>query len=378
MKSRLVFIDLLRGWATIVMIEVHVFNAFLIPAFKETGWFGVLNYINGLVAPSFLFVAGFVFVIASQRKLEEFRTFGKAFWRQLGRIGLIWIIAYGLHLPFFSFSRTINETTETGWQQFYQADILHCIALGLLVVFLGRILIKKDVVYQWYLILLGLAAVLIAPLTWDVEFVPAIPAVIAAYLNGQHFSQFPVFPWLGFLMFGAVTAIAYSRWRASEKEMEFIRTVGIISGVLIVAGSLLIELPVRITGVSTAIRANPLFFASRLGIVLLLMLICWYYVEKRRPERSFVLDVSRESLLVYTAHLLFIYGLFWNEKSLAFWYGGTFGIGQCVMATLGLILLMVASAKIWGWLKQRSSPAARIVSYATGLIVLLVFFIKKS
>jgi len=91
-----------------------------------------------------------------------------------------------------------------------------------------------------------------------------------------------------------------------------------------------------------------------------------------------VLDVSRESLLVYTAHLLFIYGLFWNEKSLAFWCGGTFGIGQCVMATLGLILLMVASAKIWGWLKQRSSPAARIVSYATGLIVLLVFFIKKS
>jgi predicted acyltransferase len=131
MKSRLVFIDLLRGWATIVMIEVHVFNAFIIPALKGTGWFGVLNYINGLVAPSFLFVAGFVFVIASQRKLEEFRTFGKAFWRQFGGIGLIWIIAYGLHLPFFSFSRTIHETTETGWLQFYQADILHCIALGL-------------------------------------------------------------------------------------------------------------------------------------------------------------------------------------------------------------------------------------------------------
>jgi hypothetical protein len=160
--------------------------------------------------------------------------------------------------------------------------------------------------------------------------------------------------------------------------VEFIRSVGILSGVLIVAGSLLIELPVRFAGVSTAIRANPLFFGSRLGIVLLLMLICWYYVEKRRPEQSFVLDVSRESLLVYTAHLLFIYGRFWNEKSLAFWYGGTFGISQCVMATFGLILLMIASAKTWGWLKQRSLPAARIVSYATGLIVLLVFLIKKS
>ncbi|MEK6757190.1 MAG: heparan-alpha-glucosaminide N-acetyltransferase domain-containing protein [Bacteroidota bacterium] len=378
MKSRLVFIDLLRGWATIVMIEVHIFNAFIIPAFKETGWFRVLNYINGLVAPSFLFVAGFVFVIASQRKLEEFRTFGKAFWRQLARIGLIWAIGYALHIPFFSFSRTITATTDLDWLKFYQADILHCIAVGLLAVFLGRIVIKRDVVYQWYLIIIGSAVVLVTPLIWEIDFVPRVPAVIAAYLNGQHYSQFPVFPWLGFLMFGAVTAIAYTRWRASEKEIDFLRTVGILSGVLIVAGSLLIELPVRLAGVSTATGANPLFFASRLGIVLILMLICWYYVEKRKTERSFVVAVSRESLLVYTAHLLFIYGQFWDDKSLTNLYGGTFGIGQCVMAALGLILLMITSAKLWGWLKQRSLPAARIASYATALIVILVFFIKKS
>jgi len=34
-KNRLAFIDLLRGWALIVMIEVHVFNAFIMPALKN-------------------------------------------------------------------------------------------------------------------------------------------------------------------------------------------------------------------------------------------------------------------------------------------------------------------------------------------------------
>jgi uncharacterized membrane protein len=378
MKGRLVFIDLLRGWATIVMIEVHVFNAFLIPSLKETSWFEVLNYVNGWVAPSFLFVAGFVFVVASERKLQDFRTFGKAFWRQIGRIALIWIVGYGLHLPFFSFTRTINETTLTGWLQFYQSDILHCIAIGLLIVFLGRILIKSDTTYQRFLVITGLLFVLAAPFLWDIDFTRSLPAPVAAYLNGQHYSLFPIFPWAGFLIFGAVTAIGYGRAKAVEHELAHLKLVGLVSGALIIAGLLLNELPVRIPLASRAVQANPLFFATRLGIVLLLMLLCWYYAERRKTEKSFALDVGRESLVVYTAHLLIIYGQFWNEKSLAYWDGGTFSVVQCMLATLGLMILMVGGAKVWGSIKRRSLPTARVLSYATGLVVLLIFFLKKS
>jgi uncharacterized membrane protein len=142
--SRLAFIDLLRGWALLVMIEVHVFNGFLLPHFRATSWFHVLNFINGLVAPSFIFISGFVFLLASQKKLESFRTFGLTFWKQLGRIGLIWIVGYSLHLPFFSFHRAITEATEAQWLSFYQSDVLHCIAFGLLILFFSRLLIRND------------------------------------------------------------------------------------------------------------------------------------------------------------------------------------------------------------------------------------------
>ncbi len=113
MKERVRYIsaDLLRGLVIIIMIEVHVFNAFLLPELRQTGWFSVVNFINGLVAPSFLFVSGFAFQVSSGGKLDEMRKLGKAFWKKMMRIFQIIIIGYALHLPFFSFSKIINEST---------------------------------------------------------------------------------------------------------------------------------------------------------------------------------------------------------------------------------------------------------------------------
>jgi uncharacterized membrane protein len=377
-KNRLVFVDLLRGWATIVMIEVHVFNAFLISGFKETEWFGLLNYVNGLVAPGFLFVAGFVFVIVSDRKLEEFRTYGKAFWKQISRIGLIWVVGYALHLPFFSLTRTMYESSAAQWLSFSQSDILHCIAVGMLAIFLGRIIIKSDKTYQWFLIGLGSAAVAIAPLIWDIDFYSRIPALLAGYLDGKSHSLFPLFPWMGFLMFGGVTAFAFKNARGLGKEKEYFIRLSLVGAGLLILGSLLVELPSQLSGVSVAARANPLFFASRLGIIFLLLTACWLYADRRKTERSFVLDVSKESLLVYTLHLVVIYSEYWNGKSLDHWYGGTLSVVQCIVATLGLTVAMIIIAKAWSWLKQTSMPWARYISYATGISLLIFFIVRKS
>jgi uncharacterized membrane protein len=202
--------------------------------------------------------------------------------------------------------------------------------------------------------------------------------MLAGYLNGKSQSLFPLFPWLGFLMFGAVTAFAFKKARGLGKDKEYFTRLSMIGAALLVAGSLLIELPSHFTGVSISVRANPLFFASRLGIVFLLLTACWLYAERRKTERSFVLDVSKESLLVYTLHLLVIYGEYWNGKSLDHWYGGAFSVSQCIIGTLGLMLAMIIIAKVWSRIKQTSMPWARYISYATGILVLIVFIVRKS
>jgi len=189
--------------------------------------------------------------------------------------------------------------------------------------------------------------------------------------------MFPLFPWLGFLMFGGVAAFAHKRARSSGKEAVYFQRLLLIGIGLIVVGSFFVDLPARIPSLSIAIRANPLFFASRLGFILALLAACYYYAEWRKTERSFVLDVSRESLLVYTAHLLVIYGRFWNDRSPAALFGGSFSVVECIVGTLSLILVMIASAKLWGWIKKRPFPWARYISYATGLTTLIVFIIRK-
>src|SRR5208337_2479961 len=101
-KSRLSFVDLMRGLAMLVMIEVHIVNSIMNNALRSSGWFQYVNFINGLVAPVFIFISGFAFMLASQVKLEAFRQFKYDFWKQLGRIILIWFTGYMLHIPYLS------------------------------------------------------------------------------------------------------------------------------------------------------------------------------------------------------------------------------------------------------------------------------------
>jgi uncharacterized membrane protein len=375
-KSRLAFIDLLRGWALLVMIEVHVFNTFLQSGPRTTSWFQMLTFINGLVAPSFTFISGFVFLVASQRKLESFRTYGSAFWRQIGRISLIWVIGYALHLPFFSFYWMRTATTETGWLMFYQVDILHCIAFGVLVLFLLRLSIRNDRTYRAVLALLGVAVVGASPFVWDIDFVQWIPAPLAAYINSQHYSLFPLFPWLGFMLFGGVFAAGYITTRERQKERKHIVQLAWVGAIMVLACALGRELLGNNHIGSADIRANPLFFFERLGIVILLLTACWFYAEYRKTEKSFVLDVGRQSLMVYTAHLLVIYGRFWNERSFAFYYGETWSVAQCIAGTLLLAAAMSAAAIGWDWMKRNHLPLARVWFWMFGGTVTALFFIR--
>lgn len=376
-KTRLAFIDLLRGWAILVMIETHVFNAMLLPRLREASWFDGLNFINGLVAPSFLFVSGFVFILSSRRKLDDLRTFGSAFWKQIGRMLLIWIIAYGLHLPYFSFRKMFSETTPEVWMKFYQADVLHCIVVGWFFLLLSLLIMKWTSVFRRWLFFSGLLVVLLTPFVWDIDFLPFIPPPVAAYLNAQHYSLFPLFPWMGFVLMGSLVASLYVEALAEGRQKEFIVRLTWLGGVLCILSSLLAFVPMRMEYISTDWRANPLFFSLRLGIVFLLLAACWYYVDRRGTEHSFVLDVSRESLLVYVVHLLLIYGKYLGDKNLVDIYGKSFSTLECMAGSLGLAALMVATAKLWGWLKRRSLTTSRAVSFAVAMVTVVIFFIRK-
>ena len=73
-KERLAFIDVLRGWAVLWMIQTHVANACLAEPYRQGWLFGLLELSNGFVAVTFLFCAGAGVWLAASRKAAEFRA----------------------------------------------------------------------------------------------------------------------------------------------------------------------------------------------------------------------------------------------------------------------------------------------------------------
>lgn len=322
-SGRLLFADWLRAWALLVMIETHVFNAFLAVQFRDSQWFRNLNFLNGLVAPSFLFVSGFVFLLAS-----------KPFRKQVARIGMVWLIGYAMHLP-----------------RFDRVDILHCIAFTWLFLLVSLVVIRNAGwrIAVWTVCTLALTG--LAPLIWSLDFRTALPAPVAAYLNVQTQSLFPLFPWSGFMLAGAICASGFLAARGQGKEKQFMAGLAAGGAVMVVLGRLLPPL-----GSPTAAwQADPRTFLSRLGIVLLLLVACWIYGLYRAPRKSLILDVSRQSLFLYVVHLMLIYGPFWMGRSLADIVGMTQGPLPCALGSVALAAVMVGTARGWGAVKRRRS-----------------------
>ena len=176
------------------------------------------------------------------------------------------------------------------------------------------------------------------------------------------------------MMAGGYFAMDYLKARKSNDEKGFLRRIGIAGVVMLVGGRLAAGVPAYVANASTDVRANPFFFFERLGVVLLLLLVCWYYVDWRKTEKSFVLEVSRESLSVYAAHLVVIYGMLYHDMSLSYLYGGKLNVLQCCVATLLLMTAMIYAAKLWTWLKQQHIYLARGIAFMGTFIFFSYFF----
>lgn len=376
-KPRLQFIDLLRGFAIVIMIEVHVFNALLIPSFKQEGWFIVLNFINGLVAPSFLFISGFAFIISSQKNLPGLRSFNKDFWKKLSRILLILFVGYSLHIPFFSLKKLITQSTPDQLLGFYNVDVLQNIAVGLLFLFFTRLIIKSDKVFYYFIMITGLFIAISSPFFWSINFSLFFPVPIANYLNPWNGSYFPLFPWMAFLLAGAVHCILYLKARENNEEKKFIRITLILGIVMVAIGHFYLSdiFPESYR----SIKPHPVFFFQRLGYVYIFLTSCWYYInswEKINPVLSYVVVTGRESLLIYWLHLQIIYRRIIYDKSIESLVGQSFNVYQCIMATLLLIIFMAVTAKLWGSFKQKNRKAASIVTTFILTAAILVFFLN--
>jgi uncharacterized membrane protein len=374
--SRLIFIDLMRGLVMLIMIEVHVVNSMMSASLRENHLFNVLNFINSLVAPSFIFISGFAFYLSSRVRIDEFRRFRWEFWRQLGRIGLIWMIGYQLHLPYFSLRNIFIYSDRNQLLHFYGIDVLQCIAFCLLCVFVLRLILRSEKTFLIVVGALGVFFVAGAAPAYRIDFTAFLPVPVAVYLNVAHYSLFPIFPWFGFMSAGVVFAGMFTRAHEQGRELQVVSKAFRAGMALALPAAAVIVLCTTVFPVFDDLRPNPLFFTARLGCVLAILALCHSYCRERSSLFPPIMYASRESLIVYWLHLQRIHRQLWNSTSLEHAAAGSFSFLQCMGVTLALIAITFPAAWAWNYLKGTHEYTGRAVTWAVLSLALIAFLIS--
>jgi uncharacterized membrane protein len=357
-KKRIEFIDLLRGWAVIVMIQTHIFNSTLRPEIMESVLYDVIKFIDGLVAPTFLFASGMAYAVATRRKVNDYLSFGTPLLRQIGRLSFILLIAYLLHVPRFNYHHLRYEAGATAWQIFWQSDVLQCIAVTLLLLQALLLILRSEQLLYRVVLVCSVGIVFATPIMWGIDFWQFWPVPLASFMNGLHYSIFPLFPWAAFLFAGALTGRYYLHAKDGETagvsgavDAWMKRTAGAAGGLILVSFAFH-PIARLIYPVYDYWGFSPSFFMLRLGIVLMIM-GGMYLAEKRWTvaPSSVITLMGRESLLVYASHLFLIYGRY-SGTTFTEIVKHSFGYPEAVAATTGLLLLMLALAYAWSNVKK--------------------------
>ncbi len=313
-KARFFFIDLLRGWAVIMMIETHAVNAYMDISLRSQNWFWYLNFLNGLVAPTFIFISGFAFRIVTERKWEQYLSITPVFKKQLRRLLFILVLAYSMHLPFVLL-KDWTITMPEGIKPFFKVDVLHIISLSLIALQLLVLWLKdQKKVFIASLIFAG-GFIFLAPLCWQLDFTQHIGLCIGNYFNNLQGSLFPAFPWAGFCFLGYAVAHFFYSEHKQNQELQFMRRILLISLGTIIFSLALYFQPLQLYPDHNFWTTSPAYFFIRLALVCILLTLMWYYEKNLYHARfSLVGLFGKHSLLVYTMHLAMIFGTFGLPK----------------------------------------------------------------
>jgi uncharacterized membrane protein len=266
----------------------------------------------------------------------------------------------------------LKFATAERWQSFSAVDVLQNVAMTLLAL---QLLIGLSKTPRRFAIACGVIAagvVILTPLAHGVAWTAHVPLFVASYLSHGTGSLFPLFPWAGFTLLGALFGVTAAPL-ATQDRLHLLARVLFYSGAfLAVSAGLMGEAGWFEYGVHDWWRASPLSFVQRFGSVLLLLSIVaavGHYVTRLTPPLQ---GLAEESLLVYAVHVALLYGSHW-----------TTGLGPALgpqpprvvlLWALVMILAMTLLALVWNNI-ERLHPRLAVVCRMTAVVALFYPFL---
>lgn len=303
--NRLYFIDIVRAFAILMMLQGHFIDTLLDPLYRDKtyvlykGW----SYFRGITAPTFFTISGLIFtylLLKAKAKKEDSLRMRKGALRGLFLI----FVGYLLRAPIFQW------LTGTFDNYFLVVDVLQCIGLSLILIigvyFLSA---KKLRTFSLLTLVIGIVIFVTEPLYRNLA-IDHIPILFSNYISKSNGSVFTIIPWFGYFTFGAFLATLFHR-NLDKNNFKGKMVVGFsIAGILLILYSSFILAEIaKLTNIKLFMDAasfNYLF--TRLGNVFLSFAI--FYGFENYLKIPLILKIGQKTLSIYVIHFIIIYGSF--------------------------------------------------------------------
>ncbi|WGD34292.1 heparan-alpha-glucosaminide N-acetyltransferase domain-containing protein [Olleya sp. YS] len=303
--TRLYFLDAVRAFAILMMLQGHFIDTLLHPMFRDKSntAYMVWSYMRGITAPVFFTITGLVFMyllLKAKEKGTDSTRIKKGVERGLSLI----LIGYALRFSFISLM--FGELNL----YFLEVDVLQCIGLSLLLLItIYTISFKNEWLLALLFLVLGFTIFVSEPLYRDLKL-EHTPILFANYLSKQNGSVFTIIPWFGYVCFGGFIAVLFSKF-GMKNYYKRIKIIGFfVVGVIMLkfSSSILIRLDnwFDIPLFKDSAYYNYLF--SRLGNVLIIFGL--FYTFERYLKQAVITKIGQKTLSIYVIHFIIIYGSF--------------------------------------------------------------------
>ncbi len=305
-SKRLYFIDAMRAWAILMMLQGHFIDGLLDPVFRDPGnmAFATWKYFRGITAPVFFTVSGFIFTYLLLRAPRS-GTGNPRIRKGLKRGLQLVLIGYLLRTNLFGL------LTGVLYPSFFLVDVLHCIGISLLTIIGVYLLTQKRGAGHMAAILMlsGLLLFLFEPVynSWDYSW---LPTGLANYFTRANGSVFTIIPWVGYTLIGGFLSIGFHTFRKDPYLYAKSITLSLLSGLFLIwFSSPFFHWMGELTGISLfeQIVANNYLFI-RLGDVFLVFAV--FMILRGLMEQKMFLKIGQNTLSIYMIHFIVLYGSF--------------------------------------------------------------------
>jgi uncharacterized membrane protein len=350
-QQRLAYIDWMRGFACLLMFEVHSYDSWLGGSARDSKFMKWSQLSGTIPAPLFLFLAGVSIALVSDKMRAKGSTPN-----QIARTTIFRgaeILGLGL---LFRVQEYVLGIPWAPWTDLLRVDILNTIGISIMLMGLVGRLTQKRVESALVAVLAAGGIALATPFLYTTWRPRWLPWYLESYVNGVHIYDsprpwlFPIFPWVGFAFAGlALGYLLFSDW--GKKNLASIASACGLAGVgLYYFSKWLDARPFQIYPDYDYWHTSPNFFLARVAIILVIVFASYVWCRWGLGQVGFspMIQMGQTSLLVYWVHIEFVYGRFSiltkNAQSIP-------------MATLGLLIITVAMVLLsmarTGWTNHR-------------------------